>query len=118
MRVTEVDFGNALPIESYGPDFYRLGGEVYPAPTLFAPGHSAAWGGYEDTETLLGLAGQIDVLFIGTGPEITPLPAVFRTTLEEAGLALEIMTSTSACRTYNVLLSEGRRVAVALLATA
>ena len=36
-------------------------------------------------------------------------------TLEEAGIGVEVMSSPAACRTYNVLLSEGRRVALALL---
>jgi uncharacterized protein len=58
---------------------------------------------------------ELDVLFVGTGPEIAHLPAAFRETLEEAGIGVEPMSSPAACRTYNVLLSEGRRVAVALL---
>jgi len=35
--------------------------------------------------------------------------------LEAAGLGVETMASPAACRTYNVLLSEGRRIALALL---
>lgn len=115
MRLTEVDFGAARPVEGYGPGFFRLDGRAHPAPVLFAPGHVAAWAGYDDAGPLLRMAGQVDVLLIGTGPEIAPLPPALRTTLEEAGLGVEIMSSPSACRTYNVLLSEGRRVAVALL---
>lgn len=115
MKLTEVDFGAAQPIEGYGPDFYRLDGAVHPAPVVFAPGHALPWRGYDDLEPLLALAGHVDVLFIGTGAEIAPLPATLRRTLEDAGLAVEIMASAPACRTYNVLLSEGRRIAVALL---
>ncbi len=118
MRLTEIDFGAAQPIEGYGPGFFRLGGVVHPAPVLFVPGQALAWGGYGDTATLLPLAGQVDVLFIGTGPEVAHLPAGLRDALEAAGLGVEAMASASACRTYNVLLSEGRRVAVALLAAA
>ena len=73
------------------------------------------WGGYNDTETLLTLAGQVDVLFIGTGKDTLHIPADFRTELETVGLGVEAMNSPSAARTYNVLLSEGRRIAVALL---
>ncbi len=73
------------------------------------------WGGYNDTETLLTLAGQVDVLFIGTGKDTLHVPADFRTALETAGLGVEAMNSPSAARTYNILLSEGRRIAVALL---
>ncbi|MDG1009736.1 MAG: Mth938-like domain-containing protein, partial [Amylibacter sp.] len=35
--------------------------------------------------------------------------------LSSAGVAIEVMSSPSACRTYNILLSEGRRVALAAL---
>jgi len=115
MRLNEIDFGAAKPIEGYGPGFFRLGGAVLEAPVLIAPGHVAPWQGYDDPAPLLALAGQLDVLFIGTGPEIGPIPGALRAKLEAAGLGVEIMSSPAACRTYNVLLSEGRRVAVALL---
>ncbi|KPQ06452.1 MAG: hypothetical protein HLUCCA12_10700 [Rhodobacteraceae bacterium HLUCCA12] len=115
MRLTEVDFGAAQPIEGYGPGFFRLGGAVHEGALVIAPGHVATWGGYDDAAALLELAGQIDVLLIGTGAEIAPLPAPLRRELEGAGLGVENMASPAACRTYNVLLSEGRRVAVALL---
>ena len=55
------------------------------------------------------------VLFVGTGAEIAHAPRAFRDRLEEAGIGVETMATPAACRTYNVLLSEGRRVAVALL---
>ncbi|WP_445811201.1 Mth938-like domain-containing protein, partial [Yoonia sp.] len=58
---------------------------------------------------------DVDVVFVGTGAEIAHLPADFRNTLEQAGIGVESMASPAACRTYNVLLSEGRRVAVALI---
>ena len=115
MKLNEIDFGAARPIEGYGPDFFRLGGVAHPAPVLIAPGLVTGWGGYDDPAPLLGLAGRVDVLFIGTGRQIAHLPPEFRATLENAGLAVEIMSSAAACRTYNVLLSEGRRIAVALL---
>ena len=41
-----------------------------------------------------------------------------RSALEQAGLGVEAMASPAACRTYNVLLSEGRRVGLALLPVA
>ena len=49
------------------------------------------------------------------GAEIAHVPTEFRAALEEAGIGVEVMNSPAACRTYNVLLSEGRRIAVALL---
>jgi uncharacterized protein len=38
-----------------------------------------------------------------------------RTELRAAGIALEAMDTGAACRTYNVLVAEERRVAAALL---
>lgn len=118
MRLSEVDFGAARPIEGYGPGFFRVAGAAHPAPVVIAPGVIFAWGGYADRATLLALAGQVDVIFIGTGAEIAHVPAALRAALEDAGLGVEPMTSPAACRTYNVLLAEGRRVALALLPVA
>ena len=115
MRMQEIDFGAGQPVEGYGPGFFRVGGEAHQAPLLIVPGQVLSWGGYEDVEALTALAGRVDVLFIGTGGEIAPLPGGLRAALEEAGLGVEIMASPAACRTYNVLLAEGRRIAVALL---
>ena len=52
---------------------------------------------------------------VRTGADIAHLPGPLRGTLEEAGLGVETMNSPAACRTFNILLSEGRRVAAALL---
>jgi uncharacterized protein len=57
----------------------------------------------------------VDVVFVGTGAQIAHLPQDFRKSLDDAGIGVESMASPAACRTYNVLLSEGRRVAVALI---
>jgi len=54
-------------------------------------------------------------VFIGMGKEISPLPKVISDKLEKAGVPFEVMNSPSACRTYNVLLSEERRVGLAVL---
>ena len=61
------------------------------------------------------LAGKIDVLFLGMGADIAHAPKAFRAELEAAGIGVEVMSSPAACRTYNVLLAEGRLIAAALL---
>lgn len=115
MRLTEIDFGAAQPVEGYGPGYFRIGGQAHPAPLLVVPGEVRGWDGYDDPGPLLQLAGQVDVLFIGTGAEIAHIPRDLRDRLDAAALGVEVMASPAACRTYNVLLSEGRRVALALL---
>ncbi|GHG93122.1 Mth938-like domain-containing protein [Pseudodonghicola xiamenensis] len=115
MRVTEVVYNDSSPIEGYGPGFFRIGGKVFQGAVLTGPRGTAAWDGFEDAGPLLALATEVDVIFIGTGAEIGHIPTALRSALEEAGLGVEVMASPAACRTYNVLLSEGRRVAMALL---
>ena len=115
MRLTEVSYGSAKAIEGYGPGFFRVAGHVLRGACLITPWDAGPWGGFDDTATPLSLAGRIDVLFVGTGATVAhPAPA-FRSALEAQGIGVESMDSPAACRTYNVLLGEGRRVAVALI---
>lgn len=115
MRLTEITYGSAKAIEGYGPGFFRVAGHVLRGSCLITPWDAGPWGGYADTAAPLALVGRIDVLFVGTGASIAHVPQEFRTVLETQGIGVEAMASPTACRTYNVLLGEGRRVAVALL---
>lgn len=115
MRLNEIHYNDAKPVEGYGPGYFRIGGTVHEAPLAVLPSGVTGWGGYEDRETLLAAAGEVDVILVGTGAEIAHIPRVLREALEAAGVGLEVMASPAACRTFNVLLSEGRRVGLALL---
>ncbi len=116
MRLNEIVFNDAKPVEGYGPGFFRIGGQVIEGAVIAAPSgtrHMGRAGGHRRARG----AGrrESDVIFIGTGAEIAHLPAGLRARLEEAGVGVEAMSSPAAARTYNVLLSEGRRVALAML---
>lgn len=113
--MTEITYGQALAIESYGPGFFRVGTHVLRGDCLVTPWDAGPWGGMADTATPLALLGRIDVLLVGTGHEIAPVPQAFRDALEAQGIGVEIMNSPAAARTYNVLLGEGRRVAACLI---
>ncbi|WP_322892123.1 MULTISPECIES: Mth938-like domain-containing protein [unclassified Yoonia] len=115
MRLNEIRYTDSVPIDGYGPGFFRIGGKVVQGPVLVFPTGVAPWDGFSDTGAIIDRMADVDVVFVGTGAEIAHLPAEFRTTLEQAGIGVESMASPAACRTYNVLLSEGRRVAVALI---
>ncbi|WP_163849606.1 Mth938-like domain-containing protein [Pseudooceanicola aestuarii] len=114
MQMYEIDYANARPIDGYGPGFFRVGGKVIHGPVLVTADRATSWAGPQDPAPLLALAGQVDVLFYGTGAEMTHVPKALQDQLEAAGIACDPMASATACRTYNVLLSEGRRVAAAL----
>ena len=115
MRLTEIVYMDAKPIDGYAPGAFRIGGALYEGALAVLPSGIAPWNGLEDPAPFLAAADDIDVLFVGTGAEIAPLPEAFRAPLDEVGVGLEPMASPTACRTYNVLLSEGRRIGLALL---
>lgn len=115
MRLNEIVFTDAKPVEGYGPGFFRIGGQVIKGPVIAGPEGTQTWGGLEDAAPLLALAGKVDVIFIGTGSDIAHLPDDLRAQMEEAGVGIETMSSPAASRTYNVLLSEGRRIALAMI---
>lgn len=115
MRLVEVSYDEAMPIQGYGPGFVRIADRVLRGPALISPWSAGAWGGLEDTAAPLELAGRIDVLLTGMGDGVAHAPRAFREALDAAGIGVEVMATPAACRTYNVLLGEGRRIAVALL---
>ena len=64
------------------------------------------------------LDASVEVVILGTGErQVFPDPAVFMT-LMDLGIGFEVMDNGAACRTYNILLGEGRRAALALIIAA
>lgn len=115
MKLTEVQFGALVPVAGYGPGFFRVGDSRHDGALLIHPEGHSSWGGLDDLDALLALAGQVDVIFLGMGEQVMHPPKALRLALEEAGIGVEPMNTSAAARTYNVCLSEGRRVAAALL---
>ncbi len=58
---------------------------------------------------------QPEIVIIGTGKKLRFPPPAALAPLREAHIGFEVMDTTAACRTYNVLLGEGRQVAALLL---
>ncbi|MEO0620862.1 MAG: Mth938-like domain-containing protein [Pseudomonadota bacterium] len=119
MRMREIGFEGQPPIDGYGPGGFRIAGSWVEGSVLCAPsgvGDLEMPLGDTGIARVIGLAAEIDILLVGMGAEIAPLPADVRQAIEAAGIGVEVMSTPSACRTYNVLLSEGRRVACALTA--
>ena len=114
MQLTEIAYKNSPPIDGYGAGFFRIGGQVHRGSLLVLGANVTPWAGYEDTQMILSCAADIDVLFVGTGAQMQIADAAFTQKLEAAGIGVESMNAPTACRTYNVVLSEGRRVGLAL----
>lgn len=115
MNLNEMTFDKAQPFEGYGPGFFRVGTQAYQGAIVVTETGVQSWGGFDDADTLVALAEKVDVIFVGTGKDIAHVPAALRAAVEGAGMGLEVMNSPAACRTYNVVLGEGRRVAAAVL---
>ena len=115
MEINEISFSGQPPVDSYGPGFFRVSDKVLKGPLFLTLKGSINWAGLEDLSPIIENKDDYDVIFIGMGKEISPLPKVIINKLEEAGVPYELMNSASACRTYNVLLSEDRRVGLAVL---
>lgn len=115
MRLNEIAYNDSAPIDGYGPGFFRIGGTLMNGPVITGPLGTQSWAGFDDTDALTALKDHVDVLFVGTGKDVAHLPDAVLEAMQEAGLGVEAMASPAACRTYNVLLSEGRRVALALI---
>ena len=97
MRLNEITYTDAQPVDGYGDGFFRIGGKVFEGPVLVGPKGIEMWGGYDDAAPLQALAGEIDVLFVGTGAQIAHLPTDLRAQLEDAGLGVEVMASPAEC---------------------
>ena len=90
MRMNEIAYTNAKPVEGYGPGFFRIDGTVYRGPVLVSAVGIGSWGGYADLEPLMALRDKIDVLFLGTGAEIAHPPVALREMMEAVGIAMPL----------------------------
>ena len=111
-------------IEAYGSGGFKFSGMSHRGSILVLPIGTHAWSpttaagiSTASLAPLLALPrGTVELLLLGTGPELVPVPQPLRLHLRQAGIVVDPMATGAAARTYNVLLGEGRRVAVALLA--
>lgn len=112
-------------VESYGSGRFRVSGHVFESSILVMPDRTAAWpvtdAGAITLPDLAAVAeaaraGTIDLLLVGCGARMAQIPADLRRALRDVGVVTEPMDTGAACRTYNVLMAEGRRVAAALIA--
>ena len=110
-------------IESYGDGGFRVTGERYSGSILVLPERAAAWApatiqdiDIESLEPVLSAEPAVEVLLIGCGGSMAFIDPDLRAAAKARGVALEPMDTGAACRTYNVLTMEDRRVAAVLIA--
>jgi uncharacterized protein len=115
---------NAPTIDAYGDGGFRLAGERHEGSVLILGDEPRSW----DVRAITGLsladlqpvldagAAEVEFVLLGTGARNALPPREVRDGLRAAGIGLEFMDTPSAARLYNLLTSEGRRLAAALIA--
>lgn len=112
-----------VPIDAYGNGGFRFGEMSHKGSLLCLPSGMHGWNVTEAGEIthaslakVWAEAGQIDVLFVGTGDQLLVLEKPIKQAGRDLNIITEPMSTGAAARTYNVLLGEKRAVAAALLA--
>ncbi len=112
------------PIEGFGAGGFRFAGMSHKGSILLLPSGIRAVDApapFRHADDLyagvFAEAAGIDILLLGAGRVPVPLPEAMRWRLRDAGIRSDVMTTASACSTFNLLLEEGRRVAALLAAT-
>ena len=128
MDVTPLVKDGAQIIQSYSGGGFRVSGQSYDGAVIVSAASTADWGYVrsndiqtsqdlveEAFDEIAAQADDIDVVLLGTGAKLEFPDASLRMAIKKKGLNLEVMDTGAACRTYNVLMAEGRRVVAALL---
>jgi uncharacterized protein len=110
-------------IQSYGDNRFRIAGTVHDGSVLTFLEETISWPvmsvegiTVDSLKPVIDLDDVPGILIIGCGEIFLPPPIALSTALREHGVVMEWMDTGAACRTFNVLLSEARHVAAALIA--
>jgi len=113
----------AQVVESYGDGRFRISGEIYTGSILVLPLATHAWpastldaADQQHFVPLVEAAAGVELLLLGCGPRGALTPAFLHQLGRDNGIAIEPMDTGAAARTFNLLASEGRQVAAALIA--
>ncbi len=121
-RLSQTDLGR-LGVTGYRPGGFRIGRFWHEGHILLLPDGVVPWPvtstddiSEASLEALRHVQPPAEILLLGLGPKAPLLPFALRQTLGSWGLSAEAMPTPSACRTFNILLAEERRVVAALVA--
>ena len=109
-------------INAYGDGGFRISGTHWTQSVLVFPSQTVAWPVAAFSELTLGSLEPVfgtepvaELLLIGCGPAMAFVPNDLRAAVRARGIVIEALDTGAACRTYNLLMGEGRRVAAALI---
>lgn len=121
MDLTQQAPGGQNHIQSVSDREIKIGGKIHQdSLVVTAESLISNWGvetpddiGPDHLEPILKL--EPEVVLIGTGKNQVFLPAELLMLFYQNGIGVEMMTTQAACRTFNVLIADNRKVAAALL---
>lgn len=109
-------------INAYGDGGFRISGKHWTESVLVFPGQTLPWGiadisaiSTASLEPAFSMVPAVELLLIGSGPNMVFIDKALRGEIRTRGLVIEPLDTGAACRTYNLLMGEGRRVAAALI---
>jgi len=108
-------------IEAYGKGGFRFAEMSHRGSVLCLPAGIWAWpvtapADITDESLARVFSSGVELFFLGTGKQPWLMPEGLRWRFRDARIGLEVTPTGPAVRTYNILLSEGRRVGAALIA--
>jgi len=121
MRIQLETGGRSNLIRSYGPGHFVVGETTYRSSLVVLPDRLLTDWPPQSVATLTVIHMQdlakleCEVLLLGTGLQLRFPSAAVLAPLAMAGIGIEVMDTGAACRTYNILMGEGRRVGAALM---
>jgi uncharacterized protein len=123
IEIREAHFPGRAPIEAYGNGGFRFADMSHRGSLLCLPSGIYGWEPKDpsalvadDFARVFAEAENIEVLLVGSGNELRPIPKLLRGAFREAHISADPMSTGAAVRTFNVLLAEERAVAAALIA--
>ncbi len=122
-EIRQAHFPGKVPLDAYGNGGFRFADMSHRGSILCLPSGVHGWEPKRpdaleaaDFQLLLDEASDVQILLVGTGDQLKPLPKELREVFRDAGISADPMGTGAAVRTYNVLLAEDRAVAAALIA--
>ncbi|CAH0139573.1 hypothetical protein SRABI05_00257 [Agrobacterium fabrum] len=123
IEIRPAHFPGRAPLDAYGNGGFRFADMSHRGSLLLLPSGIYGWEPIDAKELtvkhfekVLAEAQDIEVLLIGTGDGMRVLPKELRAAFKEAGISIDPVSTGAAVRTYNIMLSESRAVAAALIA--
>ncbi|PZM11182.1 Mth938-like domain-containing protein [Rhizobium tubonense] len=123
IEIRKAHFPGRAPIDAYGNGGFRFADMSHRGSLLCLPSGIYGWdmalGDPLTTaqfQRVLDEAADIEVLLVGTGLELRPIPAELKAALRAKKISSDPMSTGAAVRTFNIMLAESRAVAAALIA--